>query len=129
VVFKNPEKRKLLEDILHPRIRSKWLAEAEKLEKEGHRIAVDVPLLYEVKLEKHFRHIVVVACSPEHQRERLRKRGWSDEQIRNRLSAQLTQQEKIDRADHVIWNDSTVEDAEQQLQRVLESLNLETAVK
>ncbi|MBT3842996.1 MAG: dephospho-CoA kinase, partial [Verrucomicrobia bacterium] len=53
--------------------------------------------------------IACVVCSPELQRERLRAREWSDDQISNRISAQMAVGEKIKRADHVIWTDGTIE--------------------
>jgi len=50
-----------------------------------------------------------VACSLELQRERLRARGWSDGEIDSRIAAQMPVDEKIKRADHVIWTDGTIE--------------------
>jgi dephospho-CoA kinase len=122
VVFQDEEKRRVLEGILHPRIRARWLEEAEKAESQGKRVVVEVPLLFETGAEKHFERVVVVACSEKTQRSRLRARGWNDGEIDRRLGAQLPQQEKIDRADHMIWNEFLIKDMEEQLRNILDRL-------
>ena len=127
IVFKDEKKRRRLEGILHPRIRACWLAEAARAEAAGKWVAVDVPLLYESGAEKHFQHVVVMACSDRMQRSRLRERGWSKPEAERRLKAQLPQQEKMDRADHVIWNEFTKKNLEEQLQRILNTLEHPTA--
>lgn len=125
IVFRDPEKRRRLEEILHPKIRAQWLEEAEKAEKEGNWVAVDVPLLYETGADKHFKTVVVVACLEKTQQSRLRKRGWSNKQAQERLKAQIPQQEKIDRADRVIWNEFSTKNMEEQLQRVMDAVQKE----
>ena len=125
IVFRNVAKRRRLEAILHPKIRARWLDEAERAEQAGAWVAVDVPLLYEAGADKHFHHVVVVACSEKTQRVRLRERGWTAKQVENRLKAQMPQQEKIDRAGRMIWNEFSKENMEEQLQRVLDALQEE----
>ena len=125
IVFDDEAERRRLEGILHPKIRARWLAEAEQAQQQGSWVVVDVPLLYETGADRHFRRVVTVACSQKAQRLRLRERGWSATQIEKRLKAQLPQQEKIDRADHVIWNEFSKENMEEQIQRVLEALQEE----
>ncbi len=125
IVFRNVEKRRRLEAILHPKIRARWLDEAKRAESQGVWVAVEVPLLYEAGADRHFHHVVVVACSQKMQRSRLRERAWTDEQAESRLKAQLPQQEKIDRAGHVIWNEFSKKNMEEQLQRVLDILKQE----
>jgi dephospho-CoA kinase len=122
IIFGDPEKRRKLEAILHPRIRERWLAEAEQAEQQGAWVAVDVPLLYETGGEQHFHHVMVIACSAKTQRARLIKRGWRSKEIEKRIEAQMPQQEKMDRADSVIWNEFSKEEMEQQLQRILDTL-------
>ncbi len=110
LVFGDSAAREKLEGILHPRIRKVWQARLEHWSVAGERLAVAViPLLFETQAESSFDKIACVACSPELQRERLRAREWSDDQISNRISAQMTVGEKIKRADHVIWTDGTIE--------------------
>ncbi len=118
VVFGEPGARKYLEAVLHPRIQAQtdaWLA----AQPEGQPAAVLIPLLYEVGREKAFDLCVCVACSPATQRARLRERGWSDAEIDRRNAAQLSVDEKIKRADVVIWTDGVMENHEAQWRRVL----------
>jgi dephospho-CoA kinase len=118
VVFAGPGARKDLEAILHPRIQAQtdaWLA----AQPEAQPAAVLIPLLYEVGREKAFDLCVCVACSPATQRARLRERGWSDAEIDRRNAAQLSVDEKIKRADVVIWTDGLMENHEAQWRAVL----------
>jgi len=109
LVFNNDENRRRLEVILHPAIRSRWTSLADK-----HRLAdtlffVDIPLLFETGAEAHFDRIVVVACTAATQQRRLLElRGLSPHLAERVLSAQLDLGTKIKKADHLIWNDSTV---------------------
>ena len=109
LVFGDDAARRTLEDILHPRIRATWLGNLDRWAREGVALGVAViPLLYETGSEAAFDRIVCVACSQETQRERLRQRDWSDEEIDRRIAAQMSTTEKMKRADHVVWTDGPV---------------------
>ena len=110
LVFNDSTAREKLEGILHPRIREAWQARLDGWAAAGEQLAVAViPLLFETRAEANFDRTVCVACSPEAQRERLRERGWSDDQISSRLEAQMAVDEKMKRSDHVVWTDGTIE--------------------
>ena len=64
---------------------------------------------YETGREEACDKIVCAACSPELQRKRLRQRDWSDEEIARRIAAQLNAEEKMKRADHVVWTDGPMD--------------------
>lgn len=107
-VFVDDDARRNLESILHPAIRAEWsiLAVEARSSKNWH--CFDIPLLYETEVEAHFDHVVVVACSPVTQRQRLcATRGLSEELAAKMIAAQLDLRVKITRSDHLIWNDST----------------------
>jgi dephospho-CoA kinase len=105
IVFAAPLKRRALEQILHPRIREHWAGEAEKYRRSTELFFADIPLLYETSGEKLCDRVVVVACSGEIQVERLMKRTKMDRAAATAiLSAQMPLDEKIRRADHVVWN-------------------------
>jgi dephospho-CoA kinase len=109
VVFANTEKRRELESILHPRIRSLWSSEAASRRFRGTFYFVDIPLLFETEAEPYFDRIVVVACSVATQQRRLyEQRDLSPELAQQIIGAQLDLSIKIKKADHLIWNDSTV---------------------
>ena len=101
-VFADPAERAFLESVTHP--------EVARLRREAtadprHDYVVEIPLLFEKDLTAGFTAIVVVACSDDVRRARLRARGLSDDDISARIASQLSLVEKVKRADVVIWND------------------------
>jgi dephospho-CoA kinase len=119
-VFADETLRASLEAIVHPRIRERWLAQVDTWRREGHSTAaVVIPLLYETKAESHFDAIICVACSPAAQRQRLLARGWTGDQITQRVRAQWPVSEKIDLADFLIWTDGPLDLHSAQLSRIL----------
>jgi dephospho-CoA kinase len=105
IVFGAPLKRRALEQILHPRIREHWAGEAQKYRSSTEFFFADIPLLYETGGEKLCHRVVVVACSEEIQRERLMKRPGMDRvSATPMITAQMSLEEKMRRADHVVWN-------------------------
>lgn len=120
IVFADSSARKQLENILHPRIREDWLAQLETWRGQNQPLAVVViPLLFETQSESHFDKTVCVACSPVNQHQRLLQRGWTTEQIAQRLAAQMPVEEKIARSDFVIWTDGDRQSHAQQVERIL----------
>jgi dephospho-CoA kinase len=79
---------------------------------------VVIPLLFETQAESQFDKIICVACSAPAQRQRLLNRGWSLGQIQQRLAAQWPVEQKIARADFVIWTDGSLESHAQQIERI-----------
>jgi len=105
IVFGDAEKKSVLEQILHPRIRQQWSDAAATSRKSGDLFLADIPLLYETGGETLCDQVVVVACSRETQLERLIARSAlkraEAEQI---IDSQMSLGEKMKRADHVVWN-------------------------
>jgi dephospho-CoA kinase len=123
IIFADAAARKKLETILHPRIRERWQAQIEAWRGEKHPLAVVViPLLFETRAEAHFNKIICVACSAPTQRQRLLSRGWTPDQIRLRLAAQWPVEQKISRADFVVWTDGALDAHAQQLERIVAKL-------
>src|SRR5439155_690873 len=119
-IFADAAARRKLEEILHPRIRAVWQSQLEASRAEGRPVAVAViPLLFETNVADHFDATVCVACSAATQRERLRARGWTDEQIDQRIAAQLTTEEKIRLADYVVWTEADLDVHAEQLWRII----------
>lgn len=120
VVFADPAARQQLEAILHPRIHRLWQAQLDAWRSAGQAVAVVViPLLFETGVAPSFDAVLCVACSAKTQRERLRERGWTVEQIAQREAAQWPVAEKMARARFVIWSEGRLSVLQQQLQRVL----------
>jgi dephospho-CoA kinase len=105
IVFGSASKRGALEQILHPRIRRQWSAEAETYRNSPNFFFADIPLLYETGGETLCDRVVVVACSQKVQLGRLKKRmSITAAEARKMIKSQMPLEEKIKRADHVIWN-------------------------
>jgi len=119
-VFADAEARRTLEAILHPRIRAVWQAQLEAWRTEGKETAVAViPLLFETNAAGRFDSTICVACSATTQRQRLHARGWNDEQIAQRIRAQLPTEKKIALADFVVWTEAGLDVHEAQLARII----------
>ena len=117
IVFADRGARTRLEKILHPRIRVEWRRVVEVWRAEGWKsAAVVIPLLFETHAEEEFDRVICVACSPELQRTRLLGRGWDDVEIEQRLESQWSVSEKMNFADYVVWNESSVEVLDQQIE-------------
>lgn len=119
-VFADQDARTKLEAILHPRIRELWHKQIEIWHSEEKPIAVVViPLLFETKAESEFDSTICVACSAATQRQRLIARGWSGEQIQQRIQAQLPIETKLLKSDFVIWTEAGLDVHGAQLDRIL----------
>jgi dephospho-CoA kinase len=124
IVFRDSAARRDLEAIVHPAVYRAISAGLRAFERLGDTpLAIaDIPLLYETGRAADFDAVIATVCSVEHQMERLRARGLTDDQARQRLAAQLPAEEKARRADYVITTDGTFDETRQQLAKVLESL-------
>ena len=102
VVFQDGAARKVLESILHPRIREAWISRTGG---DGLLLA-EIPLLYETRAEPYFDRIIVTACSHASQVERIVVgRRLLKELAEQIIQAQMDLEEKIRRADWVVWTD------------------------
>ena len=105
IVFANATKKRALERILHPRIRRQWRTEAKEHRNSPKFFFADIPLLYETAGESLCDEVVVVACSQKAQLARLRKRmSVRNAEAEQMINSQMPINEKIRRADKVVWN-------------------------
>ena len=122
IVFPDPDARKDLEAIIHPfvyRAINDWFASLES--SAGFGLA-DIPLLYETGHERDFDRVVVAACSEEQQVERLRGRGLTQNEARQRIASQSPLAGKVARADYVINTSRSVEETNQRIEEVWKNL-------
>jgi len=124
IVFADPAARRDLEAIIHPDVRRATDAWFASLDPSRHSFAVaDVPLLFEVGRNQDFDVVIVAACAPETQVQRVIQRdGVTEAQARQRLAAQLPIAEKVSRADFVITTDGSHEDTDRRVDEVLVAL-------
>ena len=121
LIFNDPAKRKQLNDLMHPAIRSEMLRQRDELFKSGHKtLIMDIPLLFESRLQHFVDKILVVSVTEEMQLERLMNRNsLSKEEATSRIHSQLPVSEKEKGADAVIYNNGTIAQSQQQLERIL----------
>ena len=124
IVFADAGKKGALEQILHPRIRRQWSLEAESHRNSTKLFFADIPLLYETGGETLCDRVVVVACSPTVQLERLMARMEVGEaEARQMIDAQMPLTEKISRADHVVWNNGGRDGLQEQARLMVQFWN------
>jgi dephospho-CoA kinase len=117
-IFGDAASRKDLEGILHPPIRAimKERMQRHELEYPEKLVVVDVPLLFESKLQHMFTEIMVVYVPAAIQLERLIHRDQlTEEKAISRLNSQMSIEEKKKLADIVIDNSGTIQETEQQV--------------
>ncbi len=124
IVFDNHDARKDLERIVHPEVLKACDRILAGLAEDKH-VFMLVPLLFEAGIEDRYEKIWSVVADESALRARLKQnRGLSDEEITQRLSAQIPQPEKARRSDCVINNSGTISDTEAQIDAILENLSL-----
>jgi dephospho-CoA kinase len=123
VVFQEPSRRKRLEAITHPRIRALARKRIVEHSREHDFVIYDAPLLFEAKIHHWLRPVMLVACAPAIQEQRLRQRdGLGDADVERHLKAQMPLAEKRRLADFVIENDGTLADLENAVATVWEAV-------
>lgn len=127
LIFGDEEKRKKLNGIIHPAIRAEMLKQKEThLANGANTIIMDIPLLFESKLQSFVERIIVVTVTPEVQKERLMKRNeLTEQEAVKRIASQLPLAVKEAKADAVIDNNGTIEKTAQQLEDLLERWRIE----
>ncbi|UYO30973.1 dephospho-CoA kinase [Bacillus halotolerans] len=121
LVFTNEQKRLALNSIVHPAVREEMLKRRdESIANQETFVVLDIPLLFESKLESLVDKIIVVSVTKELQLERLTKRNQlTVEEALSRIRSQMPLEEKVSRADNVIDNSGTLEETKQQLEEIL----------
>ncbi|PON96591.1 Dephospho-CoA kinase [Trema orientale] len=121
IVFTDPGKRQLLNRLMAPYISSGILWQIFKLWMKGFKVIVlDIPLLFEAKMDKWTKPIIVVWVDPETQLRHLMARDRSsEEEARNRINAQMSLDLKRSKADIVITNTGSLDELNEEFRRVL----------
>jgi dephospho-CoA kinase len=124
IIFNNPDARKKLESIIHPRVRALAEERIREHTAAGYSIIVyEVPLLFEGNLQEWLRPVILVACDVGTQRTRLQQRDHlTDAEAQKHIDAQMSLAEKRRLADYVIENDDNLADLEQQVRAVVEKI-------
>ena len=127
LVFRNPEMKKRLENILFPLIFEALDKELLRLEREGATpvVFLDMPLLYEVKYDSYVDEVWLVYVPFEVQLSRLMKRNsYTKEEALLRIHSQISVDKKKSLAQQVIDNSRTLEDTKEQVRSLWERLQM-----
>jgi len=116
-VFGDPAELKWLEGVLHPLVRERWEA-AVAGDSDGLWL-VEIPLLFEKRLETRFDLTVCVGSPPDIVETRMVARGYARAEIEQRRERQMPLEEKIKRADHLISNAGSLEFLKRQTTRLI----------
>ena len=119
-VFRHEGDLKWLEELLHPLVRESWLALIDQAPDSNW--LVEIPLLFEKRLEIHFDLTVCVSSPPDVVADRMVVRAYSEAQIEQRRKQQMPLEEKIERADFLISNAGSLEFLKQQTTRLIEQI-------
>lgn len=124
IIFQSDEDRRKYLQVIMPRIRQ----EIEKrLEESAEEITVlDAPLLFEEGFQKDVDLTVTVYADESVQLQRLRERdGFTEEEARNRISAQMDLKEKMNLSTFVLNNSGSLEDTLLDLHAILDKIGFE----
>lgn len=124
LVFADPEERRRLDGLIHPRVEAELQARVAALGRRGAALVlVEVPLLFETGRERAFERVIVVAAPEALQIRRLRARdGRGEAEIRGILAAQWSLQDKVARADFVVDNGGELTQTRRQVKNIWEDL-------
>ncbi|HET9272328.1 MAG TPA: dephospho-CoA kinase [Vicinamibacterales bacterium] len=125
LVFADAGKRHELEAILHPAIKGaidQWFT---TLDQSAQPFAIaDIPLLYEVGLDKEYDAVIVTACTPQNQVRRIMARDNLDAtEVQRRLEAQLPIEEKVKRANYVVDTNGSLVQTNAQVHKLYQQLS------
>jgi dephospho-CoA kinase len=121
IVFADPEELKWLESKIHPAVGAATAAWLAALPADTEVAVIEVPLLFEGGRAGIFDTTVSIVAAEAVRRERAAARGHALVDAREAL--QMTQEEKAERAAHVVVNDGTVDDLEAALSALLAKLS------
>lgn len=124
LIFKDEEKRKTLESVLHPIVQLRQQEFIKMKARMGKDIvALDIPLLFETGAENRVDFTIVVSAPYNVQRERVLSRpGMTEEKFERILAAQMSDAEKCARADFIVKTGLNKAETMKSLKRVLKQI-------
>jgi dephospho-CoA kinase len=121
IVFSDPQARKDLEAIIHPRVQALFAEAVADLNDEDILI-YEIPLLVETGAASKFDYIVTVESELELRKERLLKKGLYISQIEKRMASQASPEARVAIADKVIRNDGDEDSLLRQVENLWEGV-------
>jgi len=125
IVFNDKDKKRQLENILHPRVIDQEMKLAEQIFREHPKavVVVEAALLIESGNDQRMDKVIVVACDEEQSIQRAMTRAsLSRDEVIARIQNQMPQTEKIKKADYVLRNNNDQEDLKLKVQALYSEL-------
>lgn len=119
-VFSDESELQWLESILHPLVREQW--ESAVAASPSQNWLIEIPLLFEKRLETLFDLTVCVSSDPDVVESRMQARGYNRVEIEQRRERQMPLEQKIERADHLISNSGSLDFLKLQTTRLIEQI-------
>ncbi len=123
IVFKDEKKLDVLNSIMHPLIIREMKKEIEKQIKIYDIVIVDMPLIFEMKIEKEFDVILLVYASKQVQIKRIVQRdGRTEEEAESIINSQIDLEFKRKRSDYILENNGTLEHLYAKTDKILKEI-------
>ncbi|AKF26060.1 dephospho-CoA kinase [Sulfurovum lithotrophicum] len=122
IVFGDSEKRKALENLLHPMIFDEILRRSQIEDAQTRPYLVDIPLFFETARYNIERVIVTYASRAQQIKRAIQRDGLSREEILRRITAQLDIEEKRKRATYLIDNSGDEIQLHQESRRIIDKI-------
>lgn len=116
IVFNDREKKEKLEAIMHPLILERMM------QIDDDPFFAEVPLLFEVNWDRYFDVNILIATDMDLVMERLKERGLDEDEALRRLKNQMSVEEKVKRADKIIYNNGSLAQLYQAIEKTLEEV-------
>lgn len=120
-IFGDKRKENLLNEITHNEIINEIKIRLNKAYEEGQKkVFIDIPLLFEVGMDAWCSDTWLVTCDEELRIKRVMQRDNIDEKnVRERIESQMADEEKYEKAKHVLYNSGTKEELYQNIDKLL----------
>ena len=123
VIFQDFKRRKAMEAVIHPLVRESFKQFTENQKKQGkNRVFYEAPLI-SLSLLDSCDKTVLITCSRSIREKRLLSKGWTKQEIKERLLSQIPDSVIKDRVDFIVDNDGDFKNLESQLEKILSLLN------
>ena len=129
-VFNNSEKLNILNGIVHPKVIEIYVNKYLEFKDKKEIIIFDVPLLFEVNLDRYCDKVIVVDIDLKVQIERIKNRDNIDVALINKIIAtQMSREERNMKADILIENNGSLEDLKEKIEKIIKDIERGTIWK
>ena len=123
LIFKCPEKRRLIEAVIHPLVHQTFKTFTQEQEKQG-RSAVfyEAPLISNT-LSDRFDKTILVVCPLKLKLKRLVEKGWTEKELEERWAVQIADSAILNKVDFIIDNKGDLGSLKRQVDKILPLLH------